>query len=716
MSTRPVYFTIAVTLALFGCGRSDHLIGANGSPIILITIDTLRSDHLPAYGYAKIETPAIDEFRRDAILYERAYSECPLTLVSHASIFTGLLPADHGIRDNVGYDLKKGVRTLAEELKGKGFSTGAAVSAIVLRRETGINRGFDYWEDDIEIDPNFLSMGRAQRPGDDTREIAQRWISSNKAKPFFFFLHLYEPHTPYEPLEPFRSRYGASYDGDVATADAVFGRFMAYLKAEGIYDRATIILLSDHGEGLNDHGEAEHGIFLYRESLQVPLMIKLPKSRKGGDTIAAPVQLIDVFPTITRSLDIAEKREGQSLLAALPNDRPIYSETYYPRFHFGWSDLHSLISGASHYIQAPSPELYDLAADPTEHKNTLEENRRTYIALRDRITPFVKTAEAPKTVDPEQVKQLAALGYIGSTVTTKPGDKLPDPKDKISHSEAIRKAFKAFEEKNYEDAERRFAEALRDDPGMVDMWGMRARALARLGRYDEAIAAAKQGLRLSPTGSNLPILIANLALQQNHLDEAEKHARLAVAETPTEAHRLLAQIWMARKNFPKALEEANLSGGGGERDRPFAIVLEGRIAEEQGKLDEALRDYDRAEELVKARGHKPPPNLYFFRGDTLARMGRAPEAEEAFRREIAEYPTDPQAYKNLILLYVSEGKNDAATQVIFDLEKASPTPPSYVAISETLKIVGDRNGSRFWAARGLNKFPSDRQLQALWRG
>src|SRR5438552_7644322 len=284
---------VITLLLLSGCRQAARI--PVGAPIILISIDTLRSDHLPAYGYTKIETPGIASLRADSILYEHAYSHCPLTLVSHASIFTGLLPAEHGIRDNLGYNLNPKARTLAELMKSKGYATGGAVSAIVLRGDSGIKRGFDFWDDDIDIDPNSLGMGRAQRKGDETREIAQRWIGQHKSKPFFLFFHIYEPHTPYDPPEPFRSRYGASYDGDVAAADDVIGRFLTFLHDENLYDRSTIILLSDHGEGLGDHGEDEHGILLNREVLQVPLLVKLQKSRQHGKSVATPVQLIDVF-------------------------------------------------------------------------------------------------------------------------------------------------------------------------------------------------------------------------------------------------------------------------------------------------------------------------------------------------------------------------------------------------------------------------------------
>jgi len=696
-----VVAAVVVSMTAAACRRAAPVVGADNSPIIVISIDTLRSDHLPAYGYKGVETPAIDALRADSILYQRAYSPCPLTLVSHASMFTGLLPADHGIRDNTGYVLGPKVKTAAEILKAKGYDTGAAVSAIVLRSDSGIRRGFDFYDDDIDIDPNFMSLGRAQRKGDESREIAQRWIGEHKSKPFFFFLHIYEPHTPYEP----------TYDADIAAADGVVGRFLDFLRQEGIYDRATIILLSDHGEGLNDHGEAEHGILLYREALQVPLLLKFPQSKLKGKSVERPVSLLDVFPTITNS-------QGTSLVAALgeaKGDRQIYSETYYPRLHFGWSDLHSMISGDNHYIHAPKPELYQLSRDPAETKNVLQENRRTYVALRNALLPFVKAAEAPAPVDPEKAKQLAALGYVGSTVSTSNQTELPDPKDHIGKSGKIKDGFVAFHERRYADAVGILSELLRENPNMLDIWNLQAHALAKLGRYDEAIAAAKEGLKLSPSFSQLAVLIANVAIEQKRYDEAEKHARLIMDETPVEAHSLLAQIYLLQKDYARATVEAK-EVAGKNSDRPFGLILLGRIDMEQGRLDEALRQFDAAIAMNEAKKRSPIPKLYFFRGDALARMGRADEAEQAFRAEITAYPDDPKAYKNLILLYAVEGKNDAAAQLTFSLEKEAPTPPSYVAIAETLKLIGDIQGARFWTARGLRRFPGDPNLRALWRG
>jgi len=717
-TSRQVTLRALAVLMLLAVACSRQAVVDPKAPIIIISIDTLRSDHLPAYGYTKIETPAIDQFRKDSVLFERAYSHCPLTLVSHASVFTGLLPAEHGIRDNLGYNLNPKVPTIAEFLKSKGYATGGAVSALVLRGETGIKRGFDFWDDSIDFDMNALSIGRAQRSGEETRQIAEKWIGQHKSVPFFFFFHVYEPHTPYEPPDPFRSKYGNTYDGEVATADDVVGKFVAYLREQGIYEKATIILMSDHGEGLGDHGEDEHGILLYRETLQVPLIVKFSRSAQKGMSVAKPVQLIDIYPTIAGAFDVV-KSEGISLAriarGEVAGERDIYSETYYPRLHFGWSDMHSIIAGANHYIHSPKPELYDVVADPAERKNVLLEKRRDYIALRERIQPFIHAATAPAVVDDEQKQQLLALGYVGSSVTTLTDAVLPDPKENIGKANLIGKAFYAFKQQQYPEALRITTNLLRENPNMLDIWSLQTRILERLGRTEEAIAAAKQGLRLDPGSTSLAIAVANLSLHSGHLDDAESHAKLALKSTPAEAHRVLTEIALERKDWPRARQEA-LAAGSQNRDAPLSQMLLGRVALGEGKPEEALQYFDRARSALDASHRRPLPSLSYLRGDALARLGRGDEAEQAFAAEIKRDPADPQPYKNLILLYAVENRTDEATQLIFALEKAAPTPPSYVAISETLKTIGDARGAKFWASRGLSRYPADKQLQALYRG
>lgn len=300
----------AASLFLFSlasCGRARWKSGPPvfpGAPVILISVDTLRSDRLPFYGYGKVETPALSALRADSILFERAYTHVPLTLPAHVSIFTGLLPDGHGVHDNLGYRVDPKVPTLAELLKKAGYATGGAVSSVVMSGTSGVGRGFDLWDDDIVPTRAHQAISRVQRPGDEAEASVERWLDGQKA-PFFAFLHLYEPHAPYEPPEPFKSRYPDPYDGEIATSDAIVGRFLDFLKRKGLYDGALIVFLSDHGEALGEHGESEHGVFLYREVLQVPLLVKLPGGRNRGQSVATPVPLSDVLATIGKAVDLA---------------------------------------------------------------------------------------------------------------------------------------------------------------------------------------------------------------------------------------------------------------------------------------------------------------------------------------------------------------------------------------------------------------------------
>src|SRR6185436_4875179 len=222
-------------------------------------------------------TPNIDGLRRDSVLFERVYSHCPMTLPSHVSMFTGSLPTEHGVRNNIGYRFEGAkFRTLAEELRDRGYATGAAVSSYVLRSDTGIDDGFELYEDSIAV-ATAGATSEHQRPGGETLKHALPWILEHRGQPFFFFLHLYEPHAPYAPPEPFKSRYPSAYDGEIAAADAIVGGFLDSLRAAGLYDRALVIFTSDHGEGLGDHGEDQHSVLLYAEALRIPLLVKLPQ-------------------------------------------------------------------------------------------------------------------------------------------------------------------------------------------------------------------------------------------------------------------------------------------------------------------------------------------------------------------------------------------------------------------------------------------------------
>jgi arylsulfatase A-like enzyme/Tfp pilus assembly protein PilF len=712
-------FVLAVLIAplITSCGRQSIGSPSAATPVILISIDTLRSDHLPAYGYKGIATPNIDALRADSILYERAYSHVPLTLPSHTSILTGMLPADHGVRDNVGYRLSDSIPTVQELLKKNGYATGAAISAFVLRKETRLDRGFDFYDDEVKALNGENLIGRVQRDGRETLRAGQKWLDAQGTRPFFFFLHLYDPHTPYRPPEPYFGQYANHYDGEIAYVDSIIGELIADLKQRDLYDKSLIVFLSDHGEGLSEHGEEEHGLLLYREDLQVPLMVKLPKQRKAGASVKTPVQLVDVFPTILdRTATPAPKtghRVGQSLLSFLdggPN-RPIYAETYYPRFHFGWSDLHSLIEGNDHYIRSPQPELFDLASDSGEKKNVLQGNRRAYVKLRDAIEPFVKDATAPANIDPEEAAKLAALGYVGSTVETSSGAILPDPKSMMGAFHDIRLAYTFYRNNNEPEALRLTNQLLASNGQITDLWDLKSKILSKMGRERDAIEAAKEGLRHVPTAIALLYDVANLSLKAGDLDTAQKHAEIAVTIEPGQAHDILSRIWMRRNDVKRAEAEAKLAVETAY-DPTDPLIMLGGIEKDRGNLQGALGYYQRAL-IASEKSSKPAPGLHAAMGDVLARLGRNEDAERELRLEIAQNPSAPEAYASLVTLLAVENRLDEAMKLIFAVVKAAPAPHTYTVVAETLSAIGDDRGAQYWALQGQHQFPNDPEMRRL---
>ena len=690
-----------LVIALAGCRGGEHRAATSSErpPVIIISIDTLRSDHLPAYGYRGVATPALDRFRRDAVLFERAYSLCPLTLPSHATLFTGKLPADTGLRDNVGFTLNKDAPTLAETLRKAGYRTGAAVSAFVLRGATGIGRGFETYDDRIDAGGSEQPMALVQRSGEASARVAQAFVEAHANEPFFAFLHLYEPHAPYDAPELYRSQAKLPYDAEIAHADAIVGSFLQFLRDRGLYDRALIVLLSDHGEGLGDHGEEEHGVFLYREAIQVPLLVKLPGSRLAGTSVASPAQLTDVFPTVLQQVGLPSTSPTLVDLASHPMTRNIYSETLYPRFHFGWSELHSMTDGSQHAIRAPQPELYDLTRDPGEKTNVLDASRRDWTRLNAAMDPLVRASSAPAPIDPEEAAKLAALGYVSSSASVSPGESLPDPKTRIASLAEVKRATALYREGRYEDALASLQRIAAENPRMVDVWEMLSRANAQLGRVDAAIRAAKDGLRVAPDATHLAIDIANLELDRDPADAAA-HAQLALRSDPSRAHDVLARVALRNGDLDSAEREARAAlSANGERVQPLLTLA--RIQIRRNDPAAALSSLD---EAACATGATVPPALPLLRGDAFARLGRGAEAEAAFREAIHVAPHDPAAYQSLTVLLASEGRYDDATATIRALAAAAPTPAGYAAIVQTLTTLGDEEGARFWAGEGRRRF------------
>jgi len=420
------------------------------------------------------------------------------------------------------------------------------------------------------------------------------------------------------------------------------------------------------------------------------------------------------FPSTATPPPATGHRSGESLLDFLGGgpSRQIYAETYYPKFHFGWSDLHSLIDGNDHFIRGPKPELYDLASDPAEKNNTLESNRRAYVKMRSAIEAFVQQASPPTNIDPEEAAKLAALGYVGSTVTTREGEQLPDPKDMLGAFHDIRVAYTEYRDGDEEKALTRTSHLLQSNGQITDLWDLKAKILWKMGRQRDSLEAAKEGLRHVPGAISLLYDVANLALAMGDLETAQEHAEIAVKIEPGEAHQILARIALRRGQTDKAVEEAKAAVQSAH-DPTSMLMMLATIEKTRGNMAAALNYIDRAVEQVS---HRKPPKLeglHLSRGDLLARLGRADEAEREFHTEIEDYPKATAAYASLIMLLATQRRLDAATKIVFEAVNAIPEPHTYAVIADTLAAIGDTNGAMFWIVQGLRHYPADGELRAM---
>jgi choline-sulfatase len=691
-----------VGLALLGaCGERPLLsergfAPSPGAPVVLVSVDTLRADHLPAWGYRGVATPALDALGADSIRFENAYTHCPLTLPAHVSLLTGLLPPESGIRSNIGYRLDAGRHpTLATLLAARGYATGAAVSAYVLRRTTGLDAGFDFY-DEVTTAAGVRTAGEVQRPGPDTVRAALAWLRGVHGRPFFLFVHLYEPHTPYAPPEPYRSRYGASYDGEIAAADAAVGTLVAGLRDLGLYDRSLIVFVSDHGEGLGDHGEAEHGILLYREALHVPLLLKLPGSARRGESESAPVGLRDVLPTVLAVLGLAPPAgaRGRNLLDPAPTRAAaVYSETYYPRIHLGWSELRSLMDSRHHYIEGPRPELYDVVPDPAERHDRIAEEGTVARALSAALEKESGDFALPAPATGEERERLASLGYLATGPAPGPARGiLPNPRDRLGAYAEMRAALALATAGRDEEAVRALDRVLAENPGFVDARVERAAALGRLGRYEDSERAYREAIAIAPTlAGPLSLTLGRVHLEMGRFDEAAAAARRALASDPGPAHELLASVALARGDLDLAEQEARLvESDAGAEARAGVILAE--VLARRGHLERALDRLDEGARRNAALGIGPVPYEQFVRGDVLARLGRPAEAEAALRAEIRAFPKHARPYASLAIVVALRGRPLAESRLILSrMQEAIPGPQAAKLAARALAFIQTRS-------------------------
>jgi len=522
-----------------GCSASgpsfDELRDDNDYNVLLITVDTLRADRLGAYGFTEVETPVIDRLAATGVTFEHAYSPTPLTLPSHSSLMTGTYPAFHGVRDNGGFVIPPDLDTLATVFSRNGYETAAFVGAFVLDSRWGLGGGFDtYFDQFVLPKQEVVGLGAVQRTGEEVIDEALGWLQRDRTDPFFMWVHLYDPHTPYTPPEPYRSRYdGRPYLGEIAYTDAQLGRLLAGLDGH-TRARTIVVLASDHGEGLDEHGEIEHGFFVYEEAIRVPLIVNAPFEQLEGLRRDEFVSLVDLMPTILEMarLPVPDAVQGESMVGLLGNEEPpwrdaVYAESYYPRLHFGWSELKTLRGERFKLIASPEPELFDLQADPGERVNVADQMNTAFADLSRQLTEwdarYSEGAEhsASLELDEETRARLAALGYLSTfAAEVVDGEILPNPADKIGIYNDLLRAKGLKLRGKLDEAESVLEAILVDDPGVIDAHVTLGTLYSQRGRHEEALATYEAALGYKPGDLSLVLLLVGVNIKLMRFDRA----------------------------------------------------------------------------------------------------------------------------------------------------------------------------------------------------
>jgi len=640
------FLTISLMATLSALGAT------NPAPnLVVITIDTLRADHLGCYGYKQVKTPNIDALAAEGSRFTHAFTPVPVTLPSHSSIFTGTYPMLSGMHDFSANKLSPQQPTLASVLKEHGYTTGAVIGSAVLDSRFGLNHGFDFYYDHFDFSRlQESNLEEMERPGNVVADHTLEWLSQNYQKKFFLWMHLYDPHYPYRPPAPYDKEYASHpYDGEIAFADAQVGRLLRFLKEKGIYRNTVIVLSGDHGESLGEHGEKTHGFFIYNATLHVPLIIRAPELKTVG-LVEASTSLTDIMPTVLNllKLDVPPQVQGQSLIPLLSGkhdegSRSLYAETFLPRLHFNWSELRGVETRNYHFIDAPKPELYDLSKDPGETNNLLAQKKAVAEEMQAKLTALIREYSAgpemaEKTgLDPALMERLKSLGYAGFSGGGNPtisNRDLPDPKDRIQTYEMISDAIADSQHGDYPQSIEKLNAAMKTEPNSVPAHYLQGLNYYRVKNFPEAVAEFEKTLKLSPdyalavfylgvayghTGEMeesvstlkraLDLDSTNFAaaynlgaayLQQKMANEAAAAFRqsIAINEEYAPAHRALGEVLLYEGQTDEAITELREASALAPQDRGTHVALAKALAA-KGLNDEAQ------DELTKARDSGP---------------------------------------------------------------------------------------------------------------
>ena len=708
--------SVGTALSAVGGWRYARASAPVSGPIVLLSVDSLRADHLPVYGYPALRTPSIDALARDGVVFERAYSHVPQTLPAHASLLIGRLPLETGVRDNAGGPIKRDERLLAEMLADRGYATAGVVSSYSLRPATGIAQGFAFFDGNMPERSPDDPAGGVERDGAQSIAIAEAWLEKAGTERAFLFVHLHEPHAPHSP--PARFSDLEPYDGEIAYVDELVGRFIKYLKAHQLYDQSTIILTSDHGEGLGDHGETGHGLLAYEEALRIPLIIKPAAGEGAGRRIEAVVEHVDIVPTV---LDLAkaplpDRLSGRSLTPLLEGAsewpaRVVYSESLFGAYRFGWSRVRSVTDGRYRLVRAEQDELYDVVTDRAGQHDLAADRPAELNRLRAALDQIVgnDTAADPAPSTAASA-QLAILGYVGSVEPFDADAVEPiDRRQQIDIVETYRAAVARANDGSLVEAIQLLDGLVRRHPQIASVWHQLGDFSAAAGRMDRAIEAYRRAATLRPDATDDRLALSRLLLRLRRHDEAAAQAELALAAADenrtarADAHELLARIALLRRDLAAAREHAALARQA-EPTMPAPAFVEGRILYDANQLEKALDWFQGAIVEIDKAGAPPLPDLHYYTGDALVRLERAAEAEYHLLRELRAYPQHVRARAALAALYHETGRTDEATDTLEAMLRMSPTPEAYSLAARLWTSFGNPSQAaavRAEAARAL---------------